>query len=143
MTHPSYLNWQVDWPVFIKTPISADNKDWKRGENFNWAERGLDQYKVSILYATGYIYHNTELEVKTHIGDRLNEMNIEQLTNLVRLLNTKVKELATSQKEAQDRRCKQSKILDKQRGLIRRFLNANEWIKEDFYTYRDNILATE
>jgi DNA-binding MarR family transcriptional regulator len=139
--HPMYLGWQVDWPVFIKVPFPADNKFWKRGEHFNWAERDLDPYKVSILYSTGYIYHNSELEVSSRVGDRLNEMDQGQLDTLVDLLNSKVKELSTSSKEAQDKRCRKSKITEKQRGLIRRFLNSNSWIKEDFYDYRDRILG--
>jgi len=116
--HPSYLGWQVDWPVFIKMPVTADNRDWKRGDHFNWLERGLHQDKVAILYASGYLYHNEELVVQTKVGDRLSEFSGKQLELLVNLLNSEVK-----------------------RGLIRRFLNNNRWITEDYYKIRDNILG--
>jgi len=91
--HPTYLGWQVDWPVFIKLPVSANGKNWKRGEHFNWLEQGIDQDKV-----------------------------------------------ATSTNEYNIKKCKKSKIDDKQRGLIRRFLNNSAWITEDFYAIRDKIL---
>ena len=90
--HPSYLGWQVDWPVFIKMPVTADNRDWKRGDHFNWLERGLHQDKVAILYASGYLYHNEELVVQTKVGDRLSEFSGKQLELLVNLLNSEVKE---------------------------------------------------
>ena len=139
--HPNYLGWQVDWPLFIKMPLTADNKNWKKGEHFNWLERGLDQKVVATLYASGYIYHNTELEVQNKVGDRLSEMDGRQLETLVNLLNVEVKNRTSSTTEFEKKKCKKSKIDDKQRGLIRRFLNANRWINEDFYTIRDKILG--
>jgi len=139
--HPRYLGWQVDWPVFVKMPFIADGREWKRLEHFNWAERGIDQKQVATLYATGHIYHNYELEKQTKVGDRLGELNAEQLKRLVVQLNDIVKKRTTTQKEFQDKRCKQSKLEDKQRGLIRRFLNRNQWIVEDFYEIRDYILG--
>lgn len=138
--HPSYLGWQVDWPVFIKMPVSADNKNWKRGEHFNWAERGLAQDRVAILYASGYLYHNAELEAQNKVGDRLSELSGKQLDTLVNLLNVEVKSRTSSTSEYTNKKCKKSKIDDKQRGLIRRFLNNSRWITEDFYRIRDNIL---
>ena len=87
------------------------------------------------------IYHNTTLAKENKVGDRLGEMNKEQLYRLVVQLNNIVKKRTTTQKEFSDKRCKQSKIEDKQRGLIRRFLNRNPWIVEDFYRLRDHILG--
>lgn len=139
--HPIYLGWQVDWPVFVKMPLTADGKQWKRTEHFNWAERGIEQETVATLYAQGFIYHNTTLAKENKVGDRLGEMNKEQLYRLVVQLNDIVKKRTTTQKEFSDKRCKQSKIEDKQRGLIRRFLNRNPWIVEDFYRLRDHILG--
>ena len=138
--HPTYLGWQVDWPVFIKMPLMADSKNWKRGEHFNWLERGIDQDKVATLYASGYIHHNKELEVQTKVGDRLSELSGKQLETLVNLLNAEVKARTSSTSEFETKKCKKSKIDDKQRGLIRRFLNNNRWVTEDFYTIRDKIL---
>ena len=139
--HPTYLGWQVDWPVFIKMPVSANGKNWKRGEHFNWLEQGIPQDKVAILYASGYLHHNSELEVQAKVGDRLSELSGKQLDTLVNLLNVEVKSRTSSTAEYNAKKCKKSKIDDKQRGLIRRFLNNSRWITEDFYRIRDNILG--
>ena len=139
--HPSYLGWQVDWPVFIKIPFDANNKKWKSGEHFNWLEQGLAQDKVAILYATGCIFHNSNLEVQAKVGDRLSELAGKQLETLVNLLNVEVKNRTSSASEFETKKCKKSKIDDKQRGLIRRFLNNNRWIAEEFYAIRDRVIA--
>jgi hypothetical protein len=138
--HPTYLGWQVDWPVFIKMPVTANGKNWKRGEHFNWLEQGIPQDKVATLYASGYIHHNSELVVQNKVGDRLSELSGKQLETLVNLLNAEVKSRTSSTSEYNTKKCKKSKIDDKQRGLIRRFLNNNRWVTEDFYTIRDKIL---
>lgn len=139
--HPSYLGWQVDWPLFVKMSLSADSKEWKRDEHFNWLERGIEADKVARLYASGYLHHNTELEVQTKVGDRLSEMNGNQLKTLVTLINAEVKKRTSSTNEFENKRCKQSTLDDKQRGLIRRFLVGNRWIMDDFYKMRDTILG--
>jgi len=143
MTHPHYLSWQIDWPVFVKTPFTADGKEWKKGEHFNWLNRNLSAQAVSSLYLTGYLYHNTELEVETKVGDRLNEMNTLQLERLVTLLNAEVKARTNSVTEYTAKKCKQSKIDDKQRGLLRSFLRNNRWIEDRFYEIRDDILDAQ
>lgn len=137
MPHPMYLGWQMDWPLFIKIPFG----DWKRFDYYNWLERGIPPEKVAMLYSAGYVYHNPSIQTEKKVGDRLNEMDIQQLDTLVNLLNAKVKDVTNSVKEFNDRRCKKSKILDKQRGLIRRFLYSNSWITDDFHKYRDQVLG--
>ena len=57
------------------------------------------------------------------------------------LLNVEVNKRTSSKTEFEAKKCKKSKIDDKQRGLIRRFLNVNRWITEDFYDIRDKVLA--
>ena len=141
MTHPSYLSWQIDWPVFVKIPFFSDGKTWGRQDHFNWLERGLDPYKVSILYSTGYLYHSSDLEVKNKVGDRLIEMSKDQLAYVVNLLNTEVRRKTSSKAEFEAKKCKQSAIPDKQRGLIRRFLLSNPWATEDFYKIRDTVFS--
>jgi hypothetical protein len=138
--HPTYLGWQVDWPVFVKLPLTADNKTWGRGDHFNWLERGLEQDRVATLYAIGFLHHNIELEVQNKVGDRLSEMAGRQLETLVNLLNAEVKPRTSSTSEFESKKCKKSKLDDKQRGLIRRFLNSNNWVIEDFYNIRDKII---
>ena len=139
--HPTYLGWQVDWPVFIKLPLSANGKNWKRGDHFNWLERSMDEDKVASLYVSGYLYHNRELEVQTKVGDRLSELAGKQLESLVNLLNVEVKKRTSSNSEFDAKKCKKSKVDDKQRGLVRRFLNNNNWVTEDFYNIRDTVLT--
>lgn len=140
--HPSYLGFQIDWPVFVKIPFTADGKQLKQGEHFNWMGMvGVEADRVALLYASGYIYHNKELEIQNKVGDRLSELNGPQLESLVNLLNAEVKSRTSSTTEFERKKCKKSKIDDKQRGLIRRFLNANHWVTEDFYRIRDNILG--
>jgi len=138
--HPTYLGIQIDWPLFIKMPLSADGKLWKVGDHFNWLERGIDQDKVATLYVTNYVYHNTNLEVQNKVGDRLSELAGKQLDTLVNLMNAEVKKRTSSDAEFNAKKCKKSKLDDKQRGLIRRFLNVSHWITEDFYTIRDSII---
>jgi hypothetical protein len=137
MPHPIYLGWQVDWPLFVKVPFG----DWKRFQHYNWIDRDIAPERVASLYASGFLHHNKALEGENKVGDRLNEMTIDQLDTLVNLINAKVKDYTNSVKEFNDRRCKKSRILDKQRGLIRRFLYSNSWITNDFYKYRDQVLG--
>jgi hypothetical protein len=137
MPHPIYLGWQVDWPLFVKVPFG----DWKRFQHYNWIDRDIAPERVASLYASGFLHHNKALEGDNKVGDRLNEMTIDQLDTLVNLINAKVKDYTNSVKEFNDRRCKKSRILDKQRGLIRRFLYSNSWITNDFYKYRDQVLG--
>jgi hypothetical protein len=101
----------------------------------------VEEEKVSILYSSGFLHHNRELEVQNKVGDRLSEMNNGQLETLVNLLNVEVKSRTSSASEFERKKCKKSRIDDKQRGLVRRFLNGNYWITEDFYRIRDKILG--
>lgn len=138
--HPTYLGLQVDWPLFVKMPLNADGKLWKVGDHFNWLERGIDADKVASLYVTNYVHHNEALTVQNKVGDRLSELAGKQLETLVNLMNAEVKKRTSSNAEFEAKKCKKSKIDDKQRGLIRRFLNSSHWITEDFYTIRDGII---
>lgn len=140
--HPPHLGWQVDWPVFIKRPFSAFGKPWKIGEEFNWQlQVGAQEDKIAQLYKSGYIFHNRDLEVTTKVGDRLSELNSEQLLSLVKLVNKEVQNRTSTTKEYNDKKIKQSRIDDKQRGLIRAWLNRNNWMLEDYYRIRDSILG--
>lgn len=143
MTHPRYLGWQIDWPLFVKIPFTADGEEWEQGEHFNWLNRNIDPSAVCRLYDTGLLYHNKELEVETKVGDRLNEMSTAQLDRLVTLLNAEVKSRTNSVTEYTAKKCKQSKIDDKQRGLVRSFLRNNRWVEDKFYELRDSILDSQ
>ena len=137
MTHPIYLSWQIDWPLFVKLPFG----DFKKGDHFNWLQLNVDPSRVAQLYATGFVYHNKELEKETKIGDRLEELEGADLEKLVMLLNAEVKARTNSTNEYQAKKCKQSKIDAKQRGLLRSFLRNNRWIEEKFFEIRDSILS--
>lgn len=140
--HPSYLGWQMDWPVFVKVPFNAFGQQWRKSQPFNWHGMfGANPEKIAQLYAQGFIYHNKTLEVENKVGDRLSEMNAEDLRTLVVRMNTKVKSVTTTAKEFNQKKCKQSKYDDKQRGLIRAFLRNNDWIVDYFYEQRDDILG--
>ena len=136
MTHPAYLGWQIDWPVFVKIPFSG----YKQGDHFDWVTKGVEPSRVAQLYSTGQIYHNKELEKEAKLGDRLEEMDGTQLESLVRLLNNEVKGRTNSTSEYTSKKCKQSKIEAKQRALLRSFLRNNRWIEEKFFEIRDGIL---
>jgi len=140
--HPPHLGWQVDWPVFVKRPFSAFGKPWKIEEEFNWQlQVGAQEDKIAQLYKSGYIQHNRDLEVTTKVGDRLSELNSEQLLSLVKLVNKEVQSRTSTTKEYNNKKIKQSRIDDKQRGLIRGWLNRNNWMLEDYYRIRDSILG--
>jgi hypothetical protein len=138
--HPTYLGWQVDWPLFVKMKFSSGGRNWTKGEEFKWAELGVLQDVVSKLYSVNFVHHNPELEKQNKVGDRLHEMNEDQLKTLVLLLNAELKKRTVSTKDFNEKRCRQSRIANKQRGLIRRFLYSNKWCEEVFYDIRDKVL---
>ena len=139
--HPTYLGWQVDWPLFVKIPFSSGGRNWTKGEEFKWAELSVEQDRVAKLYSISYVHHNPALEAQNKVGDRLHEMNSSQLHSLVIQLNAELKSRTVSQKDYDKNRCRQSKIDNKQRGLIRRWLYSNKWSEEIYYDLRDKILG--
>ena len=136
MPHPNYLGWQIDWPLFVKIPFGS----YSRGDHYDWVKKDIDPARVALLYSTGHLYHNKELEKETKVGDRLNEMNMGQLDTLVALLNAEVKSRTNSIAEYTSKKIKQSKIEEKQRAFVRSFLRHNRWIEDKFYEIRDSIL---
>jgi len=142
------FGWQIDRPVFVKVPFFAFGEQWKEGEVFNWLDQNFreqDYFRqlnnVHKMFLSGHIHHDSSKEKANKVGDRLSEMNGEQLYKLVAQLNSVVKGRTSSQQEFKDKKCKLSKIDDKQRGLIRQWLRRNPWASEDFYKYRDTILG--
>lgn len=117
MLHPTPF--QFDRPLFVKIPFNAGKRNWERQEEFKWKELNFDTDKVMTLYNNGYLYHNTDLEKSTLVGDGLELLDAESLDALVNTINEKVKKHSKNTLEFDKRKCKKSKILDKQRGLIR------------------------
>ena len=137
MTHPIYLGFQIDWPLFIKVPFGQ----YERGDHFDWFSKNVDPKRVAQLYAAGYVHHNKDLEKETKVGDRLEELEGAKLEKLVASLNNEVKSRSNSTSEYTAKKCKQSRIDAKQRGLLRSFLRNNRWIEERFFELRDEILG--
>jgi hypothetical protein len=134
---------QYDRPLFVKVPFHAGGIDYKAGYHFPWRELNLTERKVNQLYNNRYVYHNPELETQQEVGDRLEEFDSTMLKKLVDRVNVDVKELTSGTAEYQKKKLKQSKIDDKQRGLIRSYLRRNSWVQERYYTYRDEILQSK
>ena len=138
-----YLDFQVNVPVFVKSQhneISLKGHTYKKDEYLPWQELGVEYATVRQWWLFGYVYHNQELEKQTKVGDRLSEFDAQGLEKLVDAINVIVKEKTNSASEFKDKRCKKSRLEDKQRGLLRSFLRNNRWIEEQFFEIRDRML---
>lgn len=142
------FGWQVERPVFVKTPFTAFGRKWQPGKQFNWQEqpcRSEDYVKVMhsvhSLYKTGKIHHDSAREDTSGVGDRLHEFRARDLEKLVNLVNALVKKRSNTAKEARDKSMKYSKVVDKQRGLIRSWVYSNSWALEEYNEIRLGILS--
>lgn len=122
---------QFDRPLFVKVDFTANKRVWKKQEHFPWKELSAPVEKVSQLYLNGYLYHSGKLEVQTRVGDGLEELNTESLLSLVDTINAKVKVKTKTQVEFDRKKCKKSKIADKQRGLIRSWRRTYGQLEND------------
>lgn len=110
---------QIDQPLFVKVSFDGHGKRWKIQQHFPWKEMGVDYERVKHLYGIRYLYHNEQLAADIKVGDGLEVLDAAGLNALVDSINEKVKGKTTTEDEYQKKKCKKSKILDKQRGLIR------------------------
>jgi hypothetical protein len=110
---------QEDRPLFVKTPFRSHSREYKRGDPYPWKELNIDKAKVLTLYTQSFLHHNDELEVERKIGDGLEAFTIQELEILVNGINEKVKLATNSDHEFLRKKCKKSKVVSKQRGLIR------------------------
>ena len=110
---------QLDRPVFVKIPFTAGSRQLEAGDEFKWKELGIEEQRVLILYRERYIHHNSDLEIARKVGDGLEELDIDGLHAVVDNINKKVKTKIGTQAEFDRKKCKKSKVTDKQRGLIR------------------------
>jgi len=113
------MPFQFDRPVFVRIPFDGHKRTFKVGDEFKWKELGVNELRVEILYNKGWLHHNSDMEVKTKVGDGLEELTVEGLHDIVKSINDKVKAKTNSKLEFDSKKCKKSKIADKQRGLIR------------------------
>jgi hypothetical protein len=114
---------QYDKPIFVRNPqgLLMNGKRYAKGDLVPWMERGLPKANIERLYNEHHLHHNEESEkiAKPTVGDGLDEMTVEQLSILVKTINEKVKAKTSSNSEYDRKRCRISKVKDKQAGLIR------------------------
>lgn len=138
---------QHNKPLFVKDrhrPIVYKGFKYSYNKALPWQEVGMPEDKVQTLFNIGRVYHNEELEVTLKVGDRLAEMDLEQIKELVRKYNTSLKKITTSKEEFEKYKIKSSTIEMKQRGLIKSWLNrtgSSRQLVEEFYKIRDEILG--
>ena len=113
------IPFQYDRPVFFRVDTFAAGRQYEAGDEFKWKEIGVDDKKVMILYRERILHHNAELEIQRKVGDGLEELDIDGLHAVVDNINKKVKLRSPHLTEYEKKKCKKSKIVDKQRGLIR------------------------
>lgn len=120
MTRPPF---QYDKPIFVRNPngLLMNGKRYAKGDLVPWKERGLPLKNIERMYNEHHLHHNEELEevVKPPVGDGLDDMTVEQLHILVKTLNEKVKAKTKDSTEYDKKKCRISKVKDKQAGLIR------------------------
>tara|TARA_R110002049_G_scaffold114770_1_gene266120 strand:+ start:320 stop:715 length:396 start_codon:yes stop_codon:yes gene_type:complete len=119
MTRYEKMPMQFDRPLFVKQEFNSAGRDWKKNDEYKWKELSIDENKVLQLYALNFLHHNSELETKINTGDGLEALNIVSLHGLVDTINKKVESKTTSKADFARNKCKKSKVVDKQRGLIR------------------------
>ena len=133
----------VHKPLFVRSrhyPVIFQGKTFKYNDHLPWMEMGMDENIARTLFNQDRVYHNDELEVQSKVGDRLSEFKGEKLKALVRLTNSMIKQRCTTDKEFQNKKIKGSTIEDKQRGLIRSWINRNHWALDEYYEIRDKLL---
>lgn len=122
MSRHNAIPFQINSPVFVRIPFQSRGKIWERGKPFKWAEMGMDEKRIRIMYNQGFLFHDDDLAANLDtsvVGDGLDELDLDSLHALVKQINEKVKAKAKTEKEFLRSKCKISKIRDKQTGLIR------------------------
>lgn len=121
MIRPENMPFQFDRPLFFRVPTFASGRQYQAGDEFKWKELGVDAERVRVMYTQRMLHHNVELEVQRKVGDGLEELDINGLHAVVENINKKVKDKTSTKAEFDKKRCKMSKIPDKQRGQIRQW----------------------
>ena len=119
MIRQEQMPFQFDRPLFVRVPFDAAGRTWESGQEFKWKEMSMPETNVMTLYNQRMLHHNAELEKEVKAGDGLEELNIDGLHEVVKSINAKVKAKTPNTNMYEKHKCKTSKILDKQRGLIR------------------------
>ena len=136
---------QYSKPLFVRSrhkTIKFKGKEWFYNQYFPWQELGMPEDKIRILFDIGMVYHNENLEKEVKVGDRLVEINDEDILKLIRLTNSELKKRAANDTEFGRIKIKQSKIRDKQIGLIRSWMNRFPTLADEvMFPIRDDILG--
>ena len=132
MTRPPF---QYDKPVFVRNPngLLMSGKRYAKGDLVPWKERGLPLSNIERMYNEHHLHHNEDMEeaVKAPVGDGLDEMSVEQLHILVKTINAKVKAKTSNEAEFDRKKCRVSKVKDKQAGLIRSWRRNYGYLEVD------------
>lgn len=122
MTTVYYKDLQDSMPTFVRKPsgITWNSRFYAQGKEFPWKTIGISFEQARLLFVTDQIMHSDKLAAETKVGDGLELLDINQLHAVVDAINEKVKLITKDNKKAyQTKKCKQSTVVDKQRGLIR------------------------
>lgn len=138
---------QYSKPLFVRSrhkSVIWKGKEWTYNDLVPWQEVGIPEDKIKILFDIGLVYHNESLEKETKVGDRLVEINDEDILKLIRLANSELKKRAANDTEFGRIKIKQSKVRDKQIGLIRSWMNRFPTLADEvMFPIRDDILGEQ
>lgn len=119
MTRPPF---QYDKPIYVRNPngLLMNGKRYEKGDLVPWKERGLPLANIERMYNEMHLHHLDldKTEAPVLVGDGLDDMSIDELHILVDNINAKVK-AKVDPKQYDMKKCRISKIKDKQCGLIR------------------------
>lgn len=138
---------QYSKPLFVRSrhkSVIWKGKEWAYNDLVPWQEVGIPEEKIKILFDIGLVYHNESLEKESKVGDRLVEINDEDILKLIRLTNSELKKRAANDTEFGRIKIKQSKVRDKQIGLIRSWMNRFPTLADEvMFPIRDDILSEQ
>lgn len=119
------FDFQKNLPVFVRAippgmkHIKLRGRTYEVGDSIPWQEIGVEYDTIKRFFDLKLMHHNTEREVATKVGDGLDLMTLEELSELVESLNEKVKKNTTTEKDYHKYKVKKSRSRGQQMGLIR------------------------
>jgi predicted DNA-binding transcriptional regulator len=111
----------IDKPLFVRKRFTALGKSYALDEEFAWKERNVKDYRVAMLYKQGFLKHDDNLVSERIIGDGLDALTPEELDAVVESINEDVASATQNITEFNRKKCKKSKIKNKQIALIRQW----------------------
>ncbi len=122
----SFLPFQLDWVHTVRIEIQVGTTTYLPGDVFDWRQRSIPWQDVLHLFNQGKLAQEppSETNRKVAVGDGLDDMGKEELAEVVKNINAKVKAHAKTDREYETKKCKASTVLSKQRGHIRSWRNS-------------------